>query len=130
MKICKILVLFLVCAPLCSFAFFPPKEQSSPGEVLKYRNRKKAEYREEREKYEQRMVNSRKQVMAEMQNIPWTSGGSRPGGRQIPLSDSYKQEILKNDKIVPVMVAFFIAINILCIFGIKKLNIFGRDQAE
>lgn len=130
MKTRKILLFFLICAPLCSFAFFPPKERSSPVEVLKYRNRKKAEYREERDKYEQIMVDSRRQVLAEMKNIPWTSSGSRPVGRQVSLSDSYRKEILKNEKIVPVMIAVFLVINIVCVLGIRKSNIFGRDPTE
>ena len=130
MIIRTIFALMVSAVPLCCFAILPPQEKSSPVEVLQYRNQKKAEYRAERENYEQRMVKSRTQVMAEMKTTPWKTGGDPSVRVRTPLSETYKNEIIKNDKRMPLIIAVLIIINVLCVFGIKKMNRFGRAGAE
>lgn len=63
------LILFLL--PLGAGAFFPTAEKSTPGEVLKYRSRKKEEYRRARQEHEQEIAASRVRVTKTMERVPW-----------------------------------------------------------
>ena len=77
MTIRRLTWLALLLFPLGAGAFFPTSEKATPKEVLEFREKKKAEYQQERLEYEQEVVVSRARVSETMEHVPWRSVVSR-----------------------------------------------------
>jgi hypothetical protein len=116
----KGLILLLFMGPLCASGFLPPTAKSTSREMLDYRNRKKLEYENKRQEYDQQLINSRVKVETALNNLPWESRSARSIPSQRSLADSYQSKIIRNEKHTPLFSLFLIPAAVLILILLRK----------